>query len=288
MGQFNERILSVLIAVGGCVVGSYSAFAAFANGQLIANGIAATIFGVAFAAVVIISWIMLPVADLRSDQGAKRDAWLWRGSWVLALGFVLANSIVFSAHYRTEITEVKGLQINAFERAQRAETSAAAELQTLRTNARWEATSGCSNATAPKSKAFCERVQEAQSRVQAAQTILVMGRPTANDAGAQTLAWVLGGDEAKVARSLPIFWAVVLELMASLCMKNAFSSLRPSKTAARFPLASNSRAETAPGASLFRSMHGRVTRLFPQSGFEAVPSAGYKPFNDNFPEHQAA
>jgi hypothetical protein len=284
MGHFNHRLLSILIAVGGCVVGSYSAFAAFANGQLIADGVAATIFGVAFAAVVVISWIMLPVADLRFDEGARRDAWLWRGSWLLALGFVLANSIVFSAHYRTEVTEVKGLQIEAYERAQRAETLAAAELQSLRTNTRWEATSGCSNVTAPKSKAYCERVHDTQSRIESAQTILVHGRPVANDAGAQTLAWVLGGDEAKVGRSLPIFWAVVLELMASLCMKNAFSSLRPSKTTTRYPATNKGNDVTSP----LQNVQNQFASLFPQAGYQAMQLKSFKAFNDNMPEHQAA
>ncbi len=265
MGHFNHRLLSILIAVGGCVVGSYSAFAAFANGQLIADGVAATIFGVAFAAVVVISWIMLPVADLRFEEGAPRDAWLWRGSWLLALGFVLANSIVFSAHYRTEVTEVKGLQIEG-------------------TNTRWEATSGCSNVTAPKSKAYCERVHDTQSRIESAQTILVHGRPVANDAGAQTLAWVLGGDEAKVGRSLPIFWAVVLELMASLCMKNAFSSLRPSKTTTRYPATNKGNDVTSP----LQNVQNQFASLFPQAGYQAMQLKSFKAFNDNRPEHQAA
>jgi hypothetical protein len=227
MGNIDKRhVLSLLIAAGGCVAGAYSAFAAYSNGKIIADGTAGIVFGLAFASVVIISWLMLPWADKRAEEGFRRDAWLWRTSWLLALGFVLANSIAYCAHYRTEMTEVKGLQIEAYERAQRLEVLSSSELNGLRINPRWEATSGCSNATSARSKQYCERVRDAQSRIQGAQASLAQGRPGAKDAGAETLAWVLSGDEAKVRRGLPIFWAVILELIASLCMREAFATLR--------------------------------------------------------------
>jgi hypothetical protein len=234
MANINRRnLLSLLIAAGGCIAGAYSAFAAFSNGATIAQGTAGTMFGLAFAAVVVISWIMLPWADKRSEDGSHRDAWLWRASWLLALGFVLANSVAYCAHYRIEMTETKGLQIEAYERAQRAEALASTELNGLRTNYRWGKTSGCSNAIDLKSRRYCDHLRDVQSRIQEAQATLALGRPGAKDPGAEVLAWVLGADEAKVRRSLPIFWAVILELIASLCMREAFASLRPLHAAKR-------------------------------------------------------
>jgi hypothetical protein len=188
-------------------------------------------FGLAFAAVVIVSWLMLPWADKRAEEGAYRDAWLWRISWLLALVFVLANSIAYTVHYRSEMTENRGLRIDAYERARQMETLATSELNGLRTNPRWQATSGCSNVTVEKSKLFCERIQDAQARIAAAEALLNQGRPASKDAGAETLAWILGVDEAKVRRSLPIFWSLILELMASLCMREAFASMRTPKSA---------------------------------------------------------
>ncbi len=227
MGNFNKRhALSLLIAAGGCVAGAYSAFAAFSNGKIITSGAAGMMFGLAFASVVIISWLMLPWADKRAEEGAHRDAWLWRISWLLALGFVLANSIVYSVHYRTEMTEANGLQIEAYERARRTEALAASELARLQANPRFEATSGCSQVTVPKSKLYCDQLRLAKERMQAAGAVLAQGRPAAKDAGAETLAWVLGAEEAQIRRSLPIFWAVILELIASLCMREAFATLR--------------------------------------------------------------
>jgi len=229
--NIKRNTLSLLIAAGGCVAGAYSAYAAFSNGKWITDGAAGTMFGLAFAAVVIISWIMLPWADKRAEEGSFRDAWLWRASWLMALGFVLANSIVYTVHYRTEMTENRGLKIDAYERARQAEALATVEINKLRTNPRWDLTSGCSNVTAERSKLYCELVHDAQGRIQSAEAVLGQGRPAAKDSGAETLAWVLSADEAKVRRSLPIFWAVILELIASLCMREAFATLRTPKAA---------------------------------------------------------
>lgn len=273
MNTISKRhILSLLIAAGGCVAGAYSAFAAYSNGETLASGTAGAMFGLAFAAVVIISWIMLPWADKHAAEGSYREAWLWRLSWFLALGFVLANSIAYCAHYRTEMTEAKGLLIDTYNRAQRAEAEASAELRGLQLNFRWEATSGCSNVSAPKSKRYCERLGAAQSRVEAARATLAQGKPGAKDAGAETLAWVFGVDEGNVRRSLPIFWAVILELIASLCMREAFAAL-PSATLASAPAADH--ASTGALTPFFRNET--------QSGLPNIIAAPYRAMNDNVP-----
>ncbi len=250
MGNINKRhALSLLIAAGGCVAGAYSAFAAFSNGKIITGGVPGTMFGLAFGAVVIISWIMLPWADRRAEEGARRDAWLWRMSWVLALGFVLANSVVYSVHYRAGMTEANTLQIEAYERAQRLEALAATELGRLESNPRFEATSGCSNVSALRSKHYCSQLRATKERMESANSILAQGRPSSRDAGAEALAWVLGADEAKIQRSLPIFWSIILELIASLCMREAFATFRQPESGHgalnAFPASTGTRTATA-------------------------------------------
>lgn len=284
MGNNVKRhTLSLLIAAGGCVAGAYSAYAAFSNGKLITEGAAGTMFGLAFAAVVVISWIMLPWADKRAEDGFHRDAWLWRASWLMALGFVLANSIVYTVHYRMEMTEGRGLRIDAYERARQIEALGAAEMSGLRTNPRWEATSGCSDVTAERSKLYCERVRDAQARIENAEAILGHGRPATKDPGVETLAWVLGADETKVRRSLPIFWAVILELVASLCMREAFGTMRK-------PQAGKANAEAAATAGPeFEASQKAIVPKVPAFGmltpFNSIrirmPQAG--PLNDNSP-----
>jgi hypothetical protein len=282
----KRHALSLLIAAGGCVAGAYSAYAAFSNGVLITDGIAGTMFGLAFAAVVIISWIMLPWADRRAEEGYRRDAWLWRASWLMALGFVLANSIVYTVHYRTEMTEAKGLKIETHERARQIEALAAAELNGLRTNPRWEATSGCSNVTATRSRQYCEQVRGVQARLQSAGAILSQGRPASKDAGSETLAWVLSADEEKVRRSLPIFWAVILELIASLCMREAFASFRPDRAQAGLqPAKSRGEDRVKPAASYREPAFAEAPLLgiVAPFNFQREPFPQRGAMNDNMP-----
>ncbi len=286
MSNMNSRYaLSLLIAAGGCIAGAYSAFAAYSNGKVIAEGTAGIMFGLAFSAVVVISWIMLPWADKRAEERSYRDAWLWRISWLLALGFVLANSIAYCAHYRTEMTETKGLQIEAYQRALRAESLAEAELNSLRTNYRWTRTSGCSSITDGKSRWFCDHIRSVEGRLHEAQAILAQGRPGAKDAGAEILAWVLGADEAKIRRSLPIFWAVILELIASLCMREAFATIR-SPAAAIARNASGAAAEAAKNEKAFLpEIKLQGATLGGRELFSRKPLPQFKPqaLNDNLP-----
>ncbi len=237
-------------------------------------------FGLAFAAVVVVSWIMLPWADKRDEEGAHRDAWLWRLSWLVAVGFVLANSVVYCVHYRQEMTETKGLQIEAYERARQAQSLAVAELDKLKTNVRWEATSGCSNVTAPKSKVYCEQVSGLKARVESAEGVLNQGRPASKDAGAESLAWILGADESTVRRSLPIFWAVILELIASLCMREAFATLRSPAA----PLTLTAAALTPQQSSLpVRAAGATVPALTNVATFDRGSLPRKAAMNDNMP-----
>jgi len=283
----GRQILSLLIAAAGCVAGSYSAYAAFSTGQMLTSGFAAILVGLAFAAVVIISWLMLPWADMRAAEGAKRDAWAWRFGWLLALCFVLANSIVYSAQYRLQAVDIKAVQIEAFGRAERAEAMAAQELKTLRTNPRWDATNGCSNATALKSIEFCNRVAEAQAHQHAQQAVLAQGRPASKDEGAQTLAWALSADADKIGRSLPIFWAVVLELIASLCMKDAFANLKRPAAARKDEKLQAANDGFTPSENLPRSGFTIMTKPVNAKGdyFGIHPIIQGAPFayNDNMP-----
>lgn len=86
------------------------------------------------------------------------------------------------------------------------------------------------------------------------------------------MAWVFGVDEGNVRRSLPIFWAVILELIASLCMREAFAAL-PSATLASAPAADH--ASTGALTPFFRNET--------QSGLPNIIAAPYRAMNDNVP-----
>ncbi len=224
--------LRLLVGACGCAAGAVCAYAAFSNGKLVDPGEAGPMFGVGFAAVVFFSWLMLPVASWCARLGAYGKAWTAKACWVLALVFVLANAIVFASSHRVETVEGRGLAMDGYADAKADKARAIAELDGMKRDELWAASSSCANATTKKERSFCANVQSAQGRIQAASDKIALGRPGAKDAGAETLAWVIGGDAAKVGRAWPVFIGVILELVACAALKFTLSPWAPKAKAA--------------------------------------------------------
>jgi hypothetical protein len=221
MGEYTPRplALQLLIGGGGVALGAYCVKAAYCVGAE-----ADIMIGIALASLVVVSWGMLPWADVRVREGARVEAQAWRLMWLVVLGVVVANGVAYSAHYRVEQTGGAEVRIEAYEDAKRRLATAEAELASLKTNARWDATKGCSNATAEASKEFCGKVGVVKAEIAAAAAIKSSGRPASSDAGVETIAWVTGWNQRDVSRSIPISWALVSDLIASLCLKSVLSA----------------------------------------------------------------
>jgi hypothetical protein len=202
------------IGICGCTVGAYCALSAFRNGQNLAPGIDGIMFGAAFAAVVIGSWFILPLS--RSP--------LARAGWLLCTGFVLANAIGFTATHRTGTVGEKQNSIVTYNTALTGLEQATERLATIKGNARWESTKGCTDATVTQSIAFCEQFSSTQAKADKFQAIVTAGKPATADAQADTIGWVIQADTATVSKALPIFMAVVLDIAATLFMFLALSS----------------------------------------------------------------
>ena len=213
-----------ILGACGLTSGAYCALSAFWNGQSLAHDNTGYVFGAAFVALVVASWFLLHLADGWRKAGEPMTAALITGFWVLLMAFTLTNAVTFTASTRTEHVGEKVLTIEAYNRAKETRATALADLATVKTNPRWIATNGCTNATNEKSKQFCNGVTMALGQLKIADTTLASGKPASADAGAETLAWVIDGDSSKVARGLPVFMAIVSELAASLLMKLALKS----------------------------------------------------------------
>ena len=202
------------LAIGMCgsVVGAYCAFTAFRNGQSLATGLDGIAFGSAFAAVVIGSWFLLPLAA--ASPRARRP--LMRLGWALCVAFVLINAIGFTATHRTEKVGDKASAITAYDVALTALQAAQERLTAMKDNRRWQSTSGCTDATIPQSIEFCEDVRQVQSDITRNQAVVSSGRPATADAQADTIAWATRIDAHVVSRAMPIFMAVVLDIAASM------------------------------------------------------------------------
>jgi hypothetical protein len=202
----------VATGICGAVVGCYAAYSAFRNGQSMAGGLDGIAFGSAFAAVVIGGWFLLPLAD--RQQGTSRM--LMRLGWAMCLVFVLINAVGFTATHRTTVVGDKTNSITAYDTALTGLKSAQEALTAMKSNARWQKTSGCSDVTAERSIEFCRQVQQAQADIAKYQPVVASGKPATADAQADTIAWVIQADTGVVSRAMPIFMAVVLDVAASL------------------------------------------------------------------------
>jgi hypothetical protein len=214
------------LAIGICggIVGAYCAYTAFRNGQMLASGLDGVAFGAAFAAVVVGSWFLLPLAAL----SPRSRAIIMRAGWALCLAFVLINAIGFTATHRTHTVGDKANAITAYDVSLKSLSEAQERLSALKANPRWAKTSGCSDATAERSIEFCGQVRDAQASVSSNQAVIATGKPATADAQADTIAWATRIDASVVSRALPIFMAVVLDIAASMFIWAAMTTYGPS------------------------------------------------------------
>lgn len=210
--HFTLSASRMAIGMCGAVVGSYAAYSAFRNGQALASGLDGLAFGSAFAAVVIGSWFLLPLAA----QSPKGRAVLMRIGWGLCLLFVLIQAIGFTATHRTTQVGDRANVITGYQVALDSLTQTQERLTAMKSNARWQSTAGCTNATVEASIAFCDDYKATQAEANTFSATVFAGKPATADAQADTIAWVLRADTGVVSRAMPIFMAIVLDIAASL------------------------------------------------------------------------
>jgi hypothetical protein len=217
-----NRLLRASLVAGGCGAGLFCLYAAFCNGQSFDNGPGGVMFGIALAAVVFVSWMMLPAADWRQRAGSWVTAWGVRLLWIGAFVFVAGNSAMFAALHRGESVNGKGLEIDLYQTAKADRAKAEQDLKGMEASDLWQATASCALPKGAKAKTFCDNHAATDARIQAAQAVIAKGKPAASDPGAELVAWIIDGDAGKVGRAWPAYLGAVVELIASFCWKFAF------------------------------------------------------------------
>lgn len=223
-----ERIigtgLRLLIAACGLIIGAVCAVAAYHNGVSMDAKLGIW-FGLGFAAVVCLSWLMWPAAIWSLHLGNDAQAAACKIAWAPLAIFVAANAVMFVAEHRTEKVGIKTVAIEAYNEAKEEHERLIGELAVIKENPAWIASSGCT-AAAYGAKKLCERKAAVEIGIKAAKEKMDGGRPGSADAGAETLAWVLNSDPIKVGKAWPIAIALALEIAASFAMKLALSPWR--------------------------------------------------------------
>jgi hypothetical protein len=182
MTQSNTTLARLATGLSGLTVGAYCAFTAYQNGQSLGSGPDAVAFGSAFAAVVIGSWFLLPIAAQAKADGHRARSFSIKAGWVLCLTFVLINAVGSTSVHRGNKVPDNSTAIAAYDSAVAKDEQLRTELAAMKANQRWQGTSGCTDATAEKSRDFCAEVKRAQLGLDRAETSIKTGRPGAADA----------------------------------------------------------------------------------------------------------
>jgi hypothetical protein len=237
--------LRLLAGTCGIGAGAVCAYTAYHNGLNMDHGEAGRWFGYGFLAIVAGSWLLWPLAGHMKHLGNKGTANGLQAAWFVAMLFVIGNSIMFTASHRTETVEGRGLAIEKYDAAKAEKDRLGEELRLMKQNTAWTESNGCTTRV-QGSRKLCERKAEVERKIEAQNAILAAGKPGAKDAGAETLAWVLGADASKVGRAWPIYIAVMLEMIASLMFKIALSPWATASKAAETVAKAEPKAETVP------------------------------------------
>jgi hypothetical protein len=222
MANIGYAISRTVCVLAGTGLSAYCAYTAFRNGMNMAENPADSyMLGAAGVAAASYGWVALTLAANARDDGKRWEALAYRFSYVLAVVFILANAIGYTAEHRTNKVGFKTTVITAYDEAWKSLQAERAELEAAKKNARWTASAGCTDATVPKTTEFCGRINILQSNIAAHQVTVNNGRPGAADAQADLLAWVTQSTPEFVSRIMPVGWAVIIEILCTFCWNGA-------------------------------------------------------------------
>lgn len=246
MHQFITFAPRVIALGAGVAVGSGVVKAAWENGMAF-GGLA---FALAFAGTVVGCWVLLPIAKTAPPDVAI----ILRVIFAVGTLFVIGNAVRSAAGHMSHNAGDAANQITAYDAAETAYARLSSELDIAKTNKRWAATTGCTDATVPKSDAYCQGVRRIQTELEDARKTIARGKPKSADPGGDVMAFLLGTDVKMVDIFWPVLIAVALDLMATGLVTAALSPARQGKrvqqTASPAPEPAPAPHEEAPGETL--------------------------------------
>jgi hypothetical protein len=164
----------------------------------------------------IAKWFALGLAAIAWRAGARIRATAGLAVWLVAVVYSGAAALGFSALNRDTTTAEREQSSQRIERARVAYREATALVSEAKAAKRWAATSGCTDATAPKSVEFCDRIKALEQKAAAASALLDRGKVVAADPQAALFVTMSGASEGRVKTALSIAVAVVSEVVSAL------------------------------------------------------------------------
>ncbi|MFW5916731.1 MAG: hypothetical protein ACOCTM_04580, partial [Bacteroidota bacterium] len=177
------------------------------------------------------SWALPILTNQAKREGNKGLSRRLQAGWCLCTLFILVNAIGYTAYHRTENVGERLGTIEGYEQAKSLLPVYVETLEKMKANERWDSTQGCTNATVPKSVEYCNEFETQRQKVAEVREILKKKRPNSGDPQAETLAFAFGYHirSEVIAKSMPIFTAVVLDLATVLFFYAALVPSSPSK-----------------------------------------------------------
>ena len=183
--------------------------------QLASSEFDGHVLGTFSVALDICKWFALGLAALAWRAKAYPRAAAGLAVWLVAVAYSGAAAIGFSALNRDQTTVERTGEAERIERARQAYKEATARISEAKANPRWAATSACTNATAPKSKEFCDRIKELEQTAATASAHLDRGKAVAADPQAALVARMSGWSEDRVKIGLATAVAIVAEVVSA-------------------------------------------------------------------------
>lgn len=270
MNNFVMLAPRLIVGMVSLLPGAWCVKGALESGMEFAGPVAA----LGFAGIAVMCWFLPAIARTTTAQmGAV--VWLL---WAAGTGWVLVTAIGFAAMHRSGGVSVARNAIEAYDRAAADRSRLETELATAksdpknpsRPHPRWISTAGCSEATVPKSDAYCSEIRRLNGELLEARKALEKPRPLQADPQAASLRKIMPTlTEVEINDWWPIMAAVVSELAASLGMSVAFAPLRRRPEPAPAILGSSEPTEPAwlaggiPSEREARRIFARYTRSQP-------------------------
>lgn len=216
--RYPMPVTRAMFLLSGLLCLAYSGLAAILNALRYGgdNEIAGVVIAMAFAAIVLGGALLPGVFTAAWSAKDRAGAAVFALAWAACSLFIFANAAGFLAHHKGEASQSRVDAIGAHTRAETDLSVARLALDGLKAAPRWQSTKQCTEATAPQSIIFCEKVASIEAEIARLSAVLDKGRPASADAGSETLSWLTGFRPADVSKTFEIYAGVLAEMMASL------------------------------------------------------------------------
>lgn len=212
-----SHLSRIIIMIAVLTVGLCSSVMNFRFGyQLGSTSFDGFVIGTMSVSLDVVKWFAPVYAALAYSRQAHLRAVSAGLIWAVCVVYSFVAAIGFSALNRETVVSQRSDGNARHQRAIQDRDRALHDLDRLKGTERWVATSGCTNATVPKSVAFCTRVREIETRLKETGSILASTRQTPSDPQTTMLARIGGLPADRIQLGLVVLVAIVSELVSSL------------------------------------------------------------------------